>query len=225
MKFQFIGEGLTDYIVIRNILIGFFNDKNLTINRLLPKDMEPVGWGNVLNYLSTLEFQDSFDFADYIIVQIDTDRCEDWNEGIKNIGSEDIAIIEFIEKVKEILVKKIGAEFYTKYADKILFAVCIHEIECWLLPFIADMPAHRSKIVGCLKTAEQVANKRGYSLNQKNYEEGKHYEDLSRDMKNHKQLARKYSSNPSLRIFIEMLKTAFPATPPPQPEAQEPEQP
>jgi hypothetical protein len=90
-----------------------------------------------------------------------------------------------------------------------MFAISIHEIECWLLPFIADMPAHRSKIVGCLKTAEQVANKRGYSLNQKNYEAGKHYEDLSRDMKNHKELMRKYSLNPSLSLFIENLKAMF----------------
>jgi hypothetical protein len=112
-RFLFAGEGLTDYIVIRNLLIGFFKDKNLAISRLLPRDKEPVGWGNVLNYLSTDEFREGVNNTEYIVVQI----------------------------------------------------------ECWLLPFIADQPAHQSKIVGCVNAVERIAQKQGISINQKNYED------------------------------------------------------
>ena len=57
MRFLIAGEGLTDFIVLQNLLRGFFNDKNLSATRLLPKDKEPVGWGNLFNYLTTEEFK------------------------------------------------------------------------------------------------------------------------------------------------------------------------
>lgn len=200
-RFLFVGEGLTDYIVIKNLLIGFFNDKNLSISRLIPRDKEPVGWGNVLNYLTTSEFQDSLDNTDFIIIQIDTDKCEEWKEGLYLTENPDI----LIKKTIEVLIKKIGLAFFAEQKDKILFAISVHDIECWLLPFITDKPAHQSKTVGCVKAVEQIANKRGFSINQKNYENGKHYEELSREMRNNKELMRKYSLNESLKTFVDRL--------------------
>jgi hypothetical protein len=50
-----------------------------------------------------------------------------------------------------------------------------------------------------------------------------HYEKFSQDMKNHNALMQRYSLNPSLKIFIDVLKTAFPSAP--LPEAHESEQP
>ena len=224
-RFLFAGEGLTDYIVIKNLLIGFFKDKNLAISRLLPRDKEPVGWGNVLNYLSTNEFRIGVNNTDYIVVQIDTDKCEEWNEGLQNIGDNTDNLNDFVQRVIDILVTKIGQDFYTQNKSKFLFAISIHDIECWLLPFIADQPAHQSKIVGCVNAVERMAIKQGISINQKNYEDGKHYEKFSQDMKKNNTLMQRYSLNPSLKIFIDMLKTAFPSAPAPVPKVQEPEQP
>ena len=70
MRFAIAGEGRTDFIVLQNLLIGFFNDKNLAVTRLLPKDKEPVGWGNVLNYLSTEEFRIGALYNDYVVVKL-----------------------------------------------------------------------------------------------------------------------------------------------------------
>jgi hypothetical protein len=223
-RFLFIGEGLTDFKVLKNLFVGFFKDKNLSFNRLLPKDKEPVGWGNVLNYLSTDEFKGAFDNADYIVIQIDTDRCEDWNEGLHHIGDDTEKSADFVHEVIAALIRRIDLDFYTQNKDKILFAVSVHDIECWLLPFIADQPAHQSKMVGCVNAVERIAKKMGFSIHQKNYEDGKHYEDFSKDMKNHNILMHKYSSNPSLKIFVDSLKTAFPPTPASNLEVKEPEQ-
>ena len=223
-RILFAGEGLTDYIVLKNLLIGFFKDKNLPISRLLPRDKEPVGWGNVLNYLSTDEFREGVNNTDYIIIQIDTDKCEEWSEGLHHIGDNRDNLDDFVKGVIAVLITRIGQDFYTQNKDKFLFAISIHDIECWLFPFITDQPARQSKIVGCVNAVERIAQKLGISINQKNYEDGKHYEKFSQDMKKHNTLIQRYSSNPSLKIFIDMLKTAFPATPPLQPEALEPEQ-
>jgi hypothetical protein len=224
-RFLFIGEGLTDFKVLKNLFVGFFKDKNLSFYRLLPKDKEPVGWGNVLNYLSTDEFKGAFDVADHIVIQIDTDRCEDWNEGLNHIGDDTDKLGDFVQEVIAALIRRIGFDFYTQNKDKILFAISAHDIECWLLPFIADQPAHQSKMVGCVNAVERIAQKKGFSIHQKNYEDGKHYEDFSQGMKNHNILMHKYSSNPSLKIFIDSLKTAFPPIPASNLEVEEPEQP
>ena len=224
-RFLFIGEGLTDFKVLKNLFVGFFKDKNLSFNRLLPKDKEPVGWGNVLNYLATVEFKGAFDNADYIVIQIDTDKCEDWNEGLHQIGDNTEKLDDFVQEVIAVLIRRIGLDFYTQNKDKILFAISVHDIECWLLPFITDQPAHQSKMVGCVNAVERIALKKGFSIHQKNYEEGKHYEGFSKDMKNHNILMRKHSSNPSLKIFIDLLITTFPPTPPVNLEVKEPEQP
>jgi hypothetical protein len=206
----FAGEGLTDFIVIKNLLIGFFNDKNLPITRLLPKQTEPVGWGNLLNYLTTPEFRDGIEYSDYTIIQIDTDKCEEWKEDLKHIGDDDSQVEQFINKVTASLIKRIGNDFYIANKHKIFFAICIHDLECWLMPFNANQPAHHSKIVGCQKTLENIAKKQGFSIHQKNYEDGKFYETLSQDMKKQKILLLKYSLNPSLKIFIETLSKKFP---------------
>ena len=206
----FAGEGLTDYKVIKNLLIGFFNDKNLSVTRLLPRETEPVGWGNLLNYLTTAEFRGGVDYNDYVVIQIDTDKCEDWKEGLIHIGDDDSQIDDFIDKVIAALIKKIGSDFYFENEHKFLFAICVHDLECWLLPFNASQPAHHSKIVGCQNTIDQIARKKGFSIHQKNYQEGKNYEELSLDMKNHKILMQKYALNPGLRIFINTLLAVFP---------------
>jgi hypothetical protein len=224
-RFLFAGEGLTDYIVLKNFPIGFFKDKNLSISRLLPKDKEPVGWGNVLNYLSTTEFREGVINTDYIIVQIDTDKCEEWNEGLHHIGDNTENLDNFVKEVINVLIKKIGLAFHTQNKDKFLFAIAVHDIECWLLPFIAAQPAHQSKIVGCVNAVERIAQKQGISINRKNYEDGKHYEKFSQEMKKHNSLMERYSLNASLQIFIDMLKTTFPPNPIPQTEAEELEQP
>jgi hypothetical protein len=206
----FAGEGLTDFKVIKNLLIGFFNDKNLPITKLKPKETEPAGWGNLFDYITTPEFRDGVDYSDYTIIQIDTDRCEEWKDDIKHIGDDESQIEQFIKKVSASLIKRIGNDFYLANRHKLLFAICIHDIECWLMPFNANQSAHHSKIVGCQNALEKIAQKNGFSIHQKYYEEGKFYEILSQDMKKHKILMQKYSLNPSLKIFIETLLNTFP---------------
>ncbi len=210
MKFAIVGEGLTDFKVLKNLLIGFTKDKNLIVNRLLPKDKEPVGWGNVLHYLSSSEFQFGVKFNDFTIVQIDTNECDQWGAGLKHIGDDDKQIEEFISQIIGTLKDKIETGFYDTHQGKIIFAICVHDMECWLLPFHASQPAHFSKIVRCYPTLEQVAQKKGFSLHQKNYEDGKHYEDLSKDMKDNKILFQKSKLNPSLKYFIESLSLILP---------------
>ena len=206
MRFAIASEGKTDYVVLKNLLYGFFKDKNLPVTPLRPKDREPFGWGNLLNYIATSDFREDCEDEniDCVIVQIDTNECEQW-AGIKHLGDDAAEINSFIEQIVAALVARIGSEFYETNKLKIIFAVCVHEIECWLLPFNTQSKAHKAKLVGCYNTLDKVARKKGFSLDEKNYRDGKHYDDLSKEMKDNRELLRKSELNPGLKYFIQVL--------------------
>lgn len=207
-RFAFVGEGVTDRAVINNILIGFFNDKNISLTSLHPENpIIPGGWSNTLTYISTQEFKDNIEeeYFDFVIIQIDTNECEEWGEGLQKKDIDENNIDEFIKSIQCVVIKKIGEEFYTNNKEKIIFAITVHEIECWFLPFISSTKAHQKKIINCVTTVEKIANKKGFSINQKNYQSGKNYNLLSGEMKNNKTLMKKYTLNPSLKYFINNL--------------------
>jgi hypothetical protein len=210
MRFGIVGEGVTDFYVLESLLIGFFNDKNLPVTRFRPKQQEPFGFGNLMNYLSSDDFKIDVESIDYTLVQIDTKECADWNPSINNIGDDAAQIEVFIEQVKTFLIDKIGIDFYQEFQDRIIFAITVHEIECWLLPFHITTLAHQRKLVGCAGTLENIANAKGISINQKNFQQGKHYEDFSKPLKKKKELLQKAILNPSLKVFLENLQDMFP---------------
>lgn len=209
MEIGVIGEGLTDYKVLKNLLVGFSGNKNLDVSRLLPENTEPVGWSNVIKYLDTEKFRNAFDFIDYIIIQIDTDTCQEWNLPVSKQKFEPGDIPGFVQQIKDSLIHLIDPEFYQKNAHKIIFAIAVHQIECWVLPFVSDKPSDSNKITGCTGALESIANRKGYSIDQKNYGDGKYYDDLSKGMKNRKDLMRISKSNISLGLFIKDLELGF----------------
>ena len=213
MRFAIAGEGLTDFIILRNLLIGFFNDKNLSVRRLLPEAKEAFGWGNLFDQLSRDIFRNGFEFNDYVIVQVDSGTCEDWKEGIKHIGDDETQIEGFVQQIIQVLIKKIGEAFYAENKHKIIFAVAVHDIECWILPFISEKASDHSKLVNCINPIERIAGKKGFYIHQKNYQEGKHYEELSKGMTKQKDLVRLYKLNPSLKILVDKLIQIFPDKP------------
>lgn len=82
-KFGLACEGVTDQIVIENILCGFYKnleDLDEDIQPLQPpfdettkKQSDFSNWELLLKYLSTKRFRDDVLNSEYIIIQIDTD--------------------------------------------------------------------------------------------------------------------------------------------------------
>ena len=80
-SFALITEGITDQIVIENILYGFVGDLEIDINPLQPLRDETDenrasnfgNWHKVLEYCSSDRFKNALQFNDFIVVQIDTD--------------------------------------------------------------------------------------------------------------------------------------------------------
>lgn len=75
LSFALVTEGLTDQIIIKNILFGFFNDPDIDINPLQPlrdetdrnRAISPGNWYKVLEYCSSENFRGAFQFNNYVV--------------------------------------------------------------------------------------------------------------------------------------------------------------
>jgi len=215
ISFGLVTEGLTDQIVIENILAGYFNCPDLDIRQLQPekdKDNENKstygGWTLVFKYCKSRDFQEAFQFIDYIIIQIDTDVSE-----LKhyNIPQQDengkFTPQPLIEKVIEKFRGAIGDDFYSKYQQKIIFAISVHSIECWLLPLYYTDKKKKSKFKNCLDTLNlQLLKKHEFRIdaNSKNPE---YYREISVQYRKPKVLMKHYAENPCFKNFIEEIQS------------------
>jgi len=207
-KFALACEGVTDQIVIENILCGFYKDYDDLDEEIQPlqppydkttqKQMEGEfgGWEMLLQYLGEKRFRDDVLNSEYIIIQIDTDISEHTNF---NVLHQDLSIRELIEKVIERLIKQIDikGEFYKLYKEKIIFAISVHSLECWILPIYRSYK--NEKISGCFETLKRESKKIKVSKTQKIYDE------LSKDFLKYKKLKKIVSQSYSFQIFINSL--------------------
>jgi hypothetical protein len=208
-----VTEGLTDQIVIENILAGYFNSPDLVIRPLQPerdKDNENKstygGWPLVFNYCKSRDFQQAFQLIDYIIIQIDTDVSEDYNIPKQDENGE-FTPQQLIEKVIEKFRGGIGDDFYSKYQQKIIFAISVHSIECWLLPLYYTDPKKKSKFKNCLDTLNREVKKKHNFTIDANAKNPEYYREISKQYCKHKVLMKHYAENPSFKNFIEEIES------------------
>jgi hypothetical protein len=91
VTFGLISEGITDQIVLENILGGFFNTADILVKALQPlrdktdenRMQETGNWHKVLTYCQSEAFREALttNGADYyIIIQLDTDGF--WGDSV-----------------------------------------------------------------------------------------------------------------------------------------------
>jgi hypothetical protein len=208
INFGLIAEGQTNQVVIENILVGYFNNFDIVVNPLLPLRDETdryrvenySNWLKVFEYCASSKFRDVFQFNKYLIVQIDTDVSEEVNYNIyKYEKGEELSPEKLIDKVVEKFKGLIGEEFYSRYEEKIIFAISVHSMECWLLPLYYTDEKQAAQTKGCFERLRRQL-KRGIN---KSYDE---YDFLSREYCKNKVLIKNYLLNPSLKVFLEEIQ-------------------
>ena len=207
LTFGLVCEGVTDQAVIENILCGFYNDTNL---RTEIKAFQPLfdatqqkqlegefgGWEELLKHLSTKRFRQNVMNTKFMIIQIDTDISEHPNFCV---SQQDLSVEMLIEKVIERLISQIDSkkEFYEKHNDKIIFAISVHSLECWILPIYKS--AQNEKVSGCFEALQRESKKIKVSKDYNTYIK------LSKDFLKNKKLMEIVSKNSSFQVFIDTL--------------------
>jgi len=109
-------------------------------------------------------------------------------------------------KNTEKFIEFISEEFYLNFSDKIIFAISVHSIECWLLPIYYN-DNKKGKMVNCLGTLNQALKKEGFTIDEKS-KDLDYYYDISKVFLKRKKLDKYYPHNPSFAIFISKLEEA-----------------
>jgi hypothetical protein len=210
-----ISEGITDEVVINNILVGYLNTNDVDITTLTPvrdetdqnriAEGEGGGWHAVMEYVKSSKFNEAFAFLDYIILHIDTDVCEEKHYEVpRRENGDELTVFQLIEKVRDRFRHWIGEEIFDLRRDQIIFAIAVDSTECWLLPlYFENVEAKRKKTVNCLNTLNPALNKKyGFTIAAK--EQG-YYDRASSAYNDGRKLLRLAGFNPSLEAFIEEL--------------------
>ena len=196
--FAGIAEGITDQKVINNILVGYFNDRDINVNWLQPAKIgKSGGHGEVTNYCRSKKFKAVFDLNEYVIIHIDTDISLKLGVPHQDEKGQLISPEHLIEGVIAKFRQIIGEDFYDQYAEKIIFAIAVHKIECWLLPLHCQK--EKSETIDCQNILSKIFPE---MKTEKDY---KHYQKISMEYSNNESLFKLSPENPSLKAFIDEL--------------------
>jgi hypothetical protein len=209
-SFRLITEGVTDQITLEIILSIFYDDPDIDVERLQPpgdetdryKQKDFGGWALVFQYIQSVEFKEAIDFADYFIIQIDTDVSQEFHVPHQEAG-RDLKPEEIFERVKEKLISLMDNEFYNAHKSKFLFAVCIHSIECWFLPlYYTDK--RKAKLLNCLGTLNrQLSRKEGFTIGSP--KDSRLYEKIAKKFRSKSNLLKLGNQNPGFKMFLTTL--------------------
>jgi hypothetical protein len=214
MKIALITEGVSEYTIIEHIMFGYIGDDNLIINQIQPKvvnqrQVTAGGWAEVIAYCQRPEIHDILIENDFLIVQIDSDQSQTPPFSVNHIDNQseqkepDQLLRDIIERLQSLFIH----EIYQKFQSRIIFAICIHTIECWLLPVVLN-DHHRSSTTNCMNRLNRELARRnmngippkGDHMRIRRLEEVLHLLRKKRDIMNAAQF------NPGFRFFIESIR-------------------
>ena len=210
--FGLISEGITDQIIIENILFGIFGEDYVAtflepLRDASDEDKMTISgnWTKVIDYLMKADkIESALVFSDFIIIHIDTDVSAEF--GIQHNSSKEnrsLTPTELIAYAKANLISRIAPALYKRISSKIIFAIAVHSTECWLLPLWETQKAKQAQIANCLdRINNAIQPKLKFTIGKK---EVAYYRKLSDPFAKAKVLKEKYKLNPSLRVFVEEL--------------------
>ncbi len=190
-----ISEGVTDHAIIENILTGFFNNNDLDIRALQPTrdyargaQTSHANWIKVFDWCKSERMAEALNFIDYIVIQIDTDvSAEKGFDVPKIIDGKARDASAMVLATQQKLQWVMGAIF-DKYKDKIIFAIAVESIECWVLPLLYSTKPHQQATVNCLQRVNQVLIKDGFTIDTKAKNYNNIYDKISKDYQKQKLL-------------------------------------
>jgi hypothetical protein len=167
-----------------------------------------------MKYCRSEDFRGAFNHNHYIVIQIDTDiSAEHPAYGIAHQDAtgriySPAELVQLVQLVSDKLIEQIGDAFYQAYRERVIFVICVHQIECWLLPLYWT-DGRREKIVRCLQSLnEQLGPQFGFTIEDK-AKDPRLYRKAAKPYVKQRMLRQHWQANPSLAIFINNLEQRF----------------
>jgi len=215
VKIALITEGITDQYVIKPIIENYFDSIDFVFNPITPpvdetdKQTGHGSWTNVVRACTTENFEELFNYNDYVVIQIDADIS--YTKGFDVAHSENgitlspnILYDNIISKLQSFIPK----ETLNLYAHRFLFAIGILTIECWLVGLVNSKHTN-NEIHNCLfKLNKMLAKKNLKPINQNNknnFQSKTTYQKLAKEFKNKNLIEIHSKSNIGFEKFVNQL--------------------
>ncbi|QJE97954.1 hypothetical protein [Luteolibacter luteus] len=213
--FGLITEGITDHAVISNILLGYFQsgrEPDVHFEHPPPlAERHDGGWTLVMDHLRQKKFRQNFQFNKYLIIQIDTDISEEIGFDVSKQGEDGpLSTEQLVLAVIERLKREIGEEDWDNYGDRFIFAIGVHQTECWILPLWFNNN-QSVQIANCTRRLGSCPNLCS-ELTQRNFrwfndsrKDHRSYDFASRGYRKRSILDKQGRKSPSLSLFLNEL--------------------
>ena len=210
--FALISEGITDQIVIEKIIRLFYKgtagEEDFDVTHLQPtRDATDQarqnaddfgGWEQVLEHCSIARnLYEALAFNDYVVVHVDSDIC--WNESVDIDPGQ--SFDGLMAAVEEVVLQKIDPQIIASYRDRIIFAIAVHSVECWLLPFFTRIHNEKGRINSCEGLLSTILRRDSFSYSK----DGPGYMELVKNIRRNKEVVTAAGYSPSLKRFISFL--------------------
>lgn len=164
IKIGIVSEGASDFWVLKHITERYLKDQDVYTIALKPKitsqgKQDGFGtWQGVFNYISGIDkdkliLEAVKEGCQFVIIQIDTDVCQEYG-----VTKDDSNLNELWNNVHTKLQSAIHPDFDCSI---VAYAICIHELECWLLPFICTDQDKCININQCLNIVNREIRAKG----------------------------------------------------------------
>ena len=139
-----ICEGVSEFNVLETILNRFLGD-SYVINPIQPEIREDKGvrmqegaggWSRVIPLCNPMRRKEILDHNDYLVIQLDSDACEPYGVSPLDADNRKKTDEELLKDIIKYLESKIFEDGMEDDRSRVIFAICIDETECWLLPLV-----------------------------------------------------------------------------------------
>lgn len=161
MQIGLIAEGASELRILKHI-IGRYLGTEHDINEIQPKtnaegtQIIPGSWDRVI---TTFEFENTVKDAlvenDYVLIQIDTDQAQTapFSVNVLDENGQYCKPEVLHQRVSERILNRIP-NLDESERNRVILAICISEIECWLLPLYYN-DSKRCKTTCCIALLNQ----------------------------------------------------------------------
>ena len=161
MQIGLIAEGASELRILKHIIGRYLGTEHDT-NEIQPKtnaqgtQIVPGGWDRVI---TTFEFENTVKDAlvenDYVLIQIDTDQVQTapFSVNVLDENGQYCKPEVLHQRVSERILNNIP-NLIDSERERVILAICISEIECWLLPLYYN-DSKRCKTTGCITLLNQ----------------------------------------------------------------------
>ncbi|CAI8916090.1 putative Phage tail protein [Pseudomonas chlororaphis] len=215
--FGLVSEGVTDQAVLENLLNGYYLDSledELDFVHAQPvsgqgKQRGRGGWEELFKFLACDELvSDIFLNSDFVVIHIDSDCAGHVNFGVKlhDISGVMRPASDIVSDIKGVIISKISADVYAAFSNKILFAITVHSMECWVLPLFGKKRSRANEVSCERKLAHELRNAgcENYLIKREDkiIKEYPVYLEVSKGFYDQRNSAKMASHNESLEMFI-----------------------